>query len=146
MEALSSSVSRSLRHVILLSTHFKEYMLWKTRTRKEKWWMVSSLIHDLSYRQSLKDGSLHLFVRSLNSIPPFQSFHLILAHIHDLQFHRLATTPELSLSISTTSRSSYFSFFLYLISNNLIDLSGLVNFVEEVKSHTSMYRELISKP
>ena len=94
MEALSSSVSRSLRHVILLSTHFKEYMLWKTRTRKEKWWMVSSLIHDLSYRQSLKDGSLYLFVRSLNSIPPFQSFHLILAHIHDLQFHRLALLPN----------------------------------------------------
>jgi hypothetical protein len=121
-------------------------MPWKTRTRKEKWWMVSSLIHDLNYRQTLKDGSLHLFAPSLESIAPFQGYHLIVAHEHALQFDCLATTPELSFSLSTTSRSSYFSFFLYLISRNLVNLSGLVNFVEEVKSHTSMYLELNSKP
>lgn len=99
--------------------------------------MVSSLIHDLSYRQSLKDGSLHLLARSVNTIPLFQGVHLILADEHDLQFDHLATTPELSLSLSTTSRSSYFSFVLYLISSNLIDLLGLVNFVEEITNHTS---------
>ncbi len=136
-KALSSSISSSLRHVILFSTHFKEHMAWKTRTRTEKWWMVSSLIHDLNYRQSLKDGSLHLLARSVNTIPPFRGSHLILADKHDLQFNRLATTPELSLSPSTTSHSSYFSFVLYLISSNLVDLSGLVNFVEEIKHHTS---------
>jgi hypothetical protein len=121
-------------------------MPWKTRTRKDKWWMLSSLILDLNYRQSLKDGSQHLFARSSESIAPFQGYHLIVAHEHALQFDCLATNPELSFPLSTTSHSSYFSFFLYLISSNLVNLSGLVNFVEEVKSHTSMYLDLISKP
>lgn len=67
--------------------------------------MISSLFHDLNYRQTLKDGSLHLLARLVNTIPPFQGSHLILADEQDFQFDRLATTPELSRSSSTTSHS-----------------------------------------